>query len=72
VIVRLAHLDGLTHTDSAETLRLALGTVKSRSNRAHRRVAARLADLQPDALDGAKRDSRVASADVDDEDDRVR
>jgi RNA polymerase sigma-70 factor (ECF subfamily) len=46
VIVRLQHLDGMTHTEIAETLGIALGTVKSRSHRAHRHLAARLAHLR--------------------------
>lgn len=38
-IVRLQHLDGFTHVEIAERLSVPLGTVKSRSHRAHRRLA---------------------------------
>jgi RNA polymerase sigma-70 factor, ECF subfamily len=47
-VVRLAHLDGLTHTEVAERLGLPAGTVKSRMNRAHKRLAAALGHLLPD------------------------
>jgi len=42
-IVRLQHLDGMTPTEISEKLGIALGTVKSRSLRAHRQLAALLA-----------------------------
>ncbi len=45
-IVRLQHFDGLTHTEIAERLELAPGTVKSRSFRAHKRLAAQLGHLR--------------------------
>ena len=45
-IVRLQHFEGLTHPQMAERLKLAEGTVKSRSFRAHKRLAAQLAHLQ--------------------------
>jgi RNA polymerase sigma factor (sigma-70 family) len=45
-IVKMQHVDGHTHAEIAERLDLALGTVKSRSHRAHRRLANRLAHLQ--------------------------
>ena len=45
-IVRLQHLVGHTHAEIAEQLGIAIGTVKSRSHRAHRRLAARLAHLR--------------------------
>ncbi|NNE10726.1 MAG: sigma-70 family RNA polymerase sigma factor [Ilumatobacter sp.] len=53
-IVRLSHLDGYTHEAIAELLEIPIGTVKSRSNRAHRRLATALAHLaanQPPADD---------------------
>jgi RNA polymerase sigma-70 factor (ECF subfamily) len=46
VIVRMQHLDGLTHTDIAEKLGIAVGTVKSRSHRAHGKLAKRLGNLR--------------------------
>jgi RNA polymerase sigma-70 factor, ECF subfamily len=45
-VVRLQHFEGLTHAEIAEKLKLALGTVKSRSFRAHRRLAVELAHLR--------------------------
>ena len=38
-VVRLQHFEGLTHPEIAERLDLPVGTVKSRSHRAHRRLA---------------------------------
>lgn len=38
-IVRLQHLEGFTHVEIAARLSIPLGTVKSRSHRAHRRLA---------------------------------
>jgi RNA polymerase sigma factor (sigma-70 family) len=46
LIVRLHHLDGLTHHEISKELGIALGTVKSRSHRAHRRLAALLGHLR--------------------------
>jgi RNA polymerase sigma-70 factor (ECF subfamily) len=45
-IVRLQHFEGLTHTQIADRLSMAPGTVKSRSFRAHRRLAELLGHLQ--------------------------
>ena len=45
-VVRMQHFEGLTHTQIAERLELPAGTVKSRSFRAHKRLAALLADLR--------------------------
>lgn len=44
-IVQLSHLDGYTHEAIARLLDIPVGTVKSRSNRAHRRLATALAHL---------------------------
>jgi RNA polymerase sigma factor (sigma-70 family) len=41
-VVRLSHLVGMTHPEIAERLGVPVGTVKSRSARAHRRLAAQL------------------------------
>jgi RNA polymerase sigma-70 factor (ECF subfamily) len=46
VVVRMQHLDGMTHTDIAERLGIAVGTVKSRSYRAHRKLAELLGHLR--------------------------
>jgi RNA polymerase sigma-70 factor (ECF subfamily) len=45
-VVRLQHLEGLTHTEIAERLGVPVGTVKSRSHRAHRRLAEALAHVR--------------------------
>jgi RNA polymerase sigma-70 factor (ECF subfamily) len=45
-VVRLQHFEGLTHTEIAERLSVAVGTVKSRSFRAHKRLAALLGHLR--------------------------
>jgi len=45
-IVKLQHLDGYTHSQIAEHLGIVIGTVTSRSHRAHRRLAKRLAYLR--------------------------
>lgn len=37
-VVMLSHFEGLTHPEIAERLGIPLGTVKSRSHRAHRRL----------------------------------
>lgn len=43
--MRLSHLVGMTHQEIAERLGVPVGTVKSRSARAHRRLASLLRDL---------------------------
>ena len=48
-LVELNHLEGLTHSEIAERLGIPVGTVKSRSFRAHRRLAARLGHLRESA-----------------------
>jgi RNA polymerase sigma factor (sigma-70 family) len=45
-VVRLQHFEGLTHTQIAVRLKLSEGTVKSRSFRAHKRLAAQLVHLR--------------------------
>jgi RNA polymerase sigma factor (sigma-70 family) len=45
-VVRLQHFEGLTHTQIAERLGVAAGTVKSRSFRAHKRLATMLGHLR--------------------------
>ena len=46
VVVQLAHYGGYTHREIAERLAVPIGTVKSRSHRAHRRLAGRLAHVR--------------------------
>jgi RNA polymerase sigma-70 factor (ECF subfamily) len=45
-VVRLQHLEGMTHREIADQLGIAVGTVKSRSHRAHRKLAALLGHLR--------------------------
>ena len=45
-VVRLQHLQGFTQSEIAERLGVAVGTVKSRSFRAHRHLASRLQHLR--------------------------
>lgn len=47
-VVRLQHFEGLTHADIAQRLGVPLGTIKSRSFRAHKRLAAVLGHLRED------------------------
>ena len=45
-LVRLQHLEGFSQSEIAERLGLPIGTVKSRSFRAHKRLVARLGHLR--------------------------
>jgi len=45
-VLRATHFDGLTHDEAAKLLRIPIGTVKSRSFRAYRRLAEVLAHLE--------------------------
>jgi RNA polymerase sigma-70 factor (ECF subfamily) len=45
-IVRMQHLEGMTQVEISEQLGIALGTVKSRSHRAHRHLAEMLGHLR--------------------------
>jgi len=44
-VIRLSYLEAMTHTEVAARLAIPLGTVKSRSHRAHRRLAGLLDHL---------------------------
>lgn len=46
-VARLAYVDGLTHVEIAARLDVPVGTVKSRTSRAHARLACALAHLVP-------------------------
>jgi RNA polymerase sigma-70 factor (ECF subfamily) len=50
-VVRLQHLDGMTHVEIAEKLGVPVGTVKSRSHRAHQRLAGLLGNLRRGSRD---------------------
>ena len=45
-VIRLSHFEGLTHTEIAEHLGIPVGTVKSRSHRAHQRLLDLLGHLE--------------------------
>jgi RNA polymerase sigma factor (sigma-70 family) len=45
-IVRLQHFEGLTHVEISERLAIPVGTIKSRSFRAHKRLATLLGHLR--------------------------
>lgn len=50
-LIRLQHYDELSHTEIASHLEIPVGTVKSRSFRAHRRLAGLLGHLRADPDD---------------------
>lgn len=54
-LVRLQHIQGMTHTEIAERLGIPVGTVKSRSFRVHRVLAERLAHLRDEPIAPAER-----------------
>ena len=60
-LIRLQHYDGLTHTEIAGQLAIPLGTVKSRSFRAHRRLAGLLGHLRAKPDDTRHDSGEVAS-----------
>jgi RNA polymerase sigma-70 factor (ECF subfamily) len=45
-VVRMSHFEGLTHVEIAERLDIPVGTVKSRSHRAHQRLLALLRHVE--------------------------
>ena len=47
-VIRMQHLQGYSHSEIAEQLGVAVDTVESRSQRAHRRLATRLGHLGQD------------------------
>jgi RNA polymerase sigma-70 factor (ECF subfamily) len=57
-IVRLSFFEDLTQSQIAQRIGLPLGTVKSRSHRAHRRLAQLLSHLRDDAGSGADEPGR--------------
>jgi RNA polymerase sigma factor (sigma-70 family) len=58
-VIRLQHYAGMSHAEISEQLRIPLGTVKSRTFRAYRRLVNLLAHLREgDAITGATTSSR--------------
>ncbi len=64
-LIRMQHFDELSHAEIARELDIPVGTVKSRTFRAHRRLASKLAHLRggpedsaPDALQEGGSDGR--------------
>jgi RNA polymerase sigma-70 factor (ECF subfamily) len=45
-VIKATHFLGMSHEEAAEYLGIPVGTVKSRSHRAHRRLAVLLAHLK--------------------------
>lgn len=45
-VIRLSHFEGLTHSEIAEHMGIPVGTVKSRSHRAHQRLVGLLGHLE--------------------------
>ncbi len=45
-VIKMSHFDGLTHAEIAEQMDIPLGTVKSRSHRAHQRLLELLKHLE--------------------------
>lgn len=61
-LIRLQHYRELTHAEIAEQLAIPVGTVKSRSFRAHRRLAGLLGHLRGDAATEAAGDNEAGDA----------
>lgn len=63
-LIRLQHFGELTHSEISDKLSIPLGTVKSRSFRAHRRLAEQLGHLRPGRppLPGSHRHSSTDAA----------
>ena len=62
-LVRLQHLEGFPQSQVAERLGVALGTVKSRSFRAHRRLAGLLGHLRDEPRETSSPAVRTGQAD---------
>jgi RNA polymerase sigma factor (sigma-70 family) len=62
-LIRMQHFDELTHAEMASELGIPLGTVKSRTFRAHRRLAGLLSHLRPEPADSAPVDARTGGSD---------
>lgn len=62
-LIRLQHFEELSHSEIASQLQIPVGTVKSRSFRAHRRLAGLLAHLRLESEDTSADDAREGGAD---------
>jgi RNA polymerase sigma factor (sigma-70 family) len=62
-LIRLQHYDELSHSEIASQLAIPLGTVKSRSFRAHRRLAGMLGHLRAEPTASGPDDTREAGSD---------
>jgi RNA polymerase sigma factor (sigma-70 family) len=63
-LIRLQHFRELTHTEIAEHLAIPVGTVKSRSFRAHRRLAGLLGHLRGELGSGSGSDNDAEVVDI--------
>ena len=63
-LIRMQHFDELSHAEIADKLEIPLGTVKSRTFRAHRRLAGILSGLRAEPADSAPADPREGGSDV--------
>ena len=63
-LIRMQHFDELSHAEIADKLEIPLGTVKSRTFRAHRRLAGILSHLRAEPADPAPADRREGGSDV--------
>lgn len=62
-LIRMQHFDELSHAEIADKLEIPLGTVKSRTFRAHRRLAGILSHLRAEPTDSAPVDPREGGPD---------
>jgi RNA polymerase sigma factor (sigma-70 family) len=63
-LIRMQHFDELSHAEIAPELEIPLGTVKSRTFRAHRRLAGLLTHLRSEPADSTPADAREGGSDV--------
>jgi len=63
-LIRMQHFDELSHAEIAQELEIPLGTVKSRTFRAHRRLAGLLTHLRSEPADSTPADAREGGSDV--------
>jgi RNA polymerase sigma factor (sigma-70 family) len=63
-LIRMQHFDELSHAEIADKLGIPLGTVKSRTFRAHRRLAGILSHLRAEPADSASVYPRKGGSDV--------